>query len=530
MTSQKRTADHELNANSVEILEPVRASTIMTTIDNAISQAWTWVIRILSIDSDTNAGSVVANTHIQSSRQRNDGVTTLKRRRVRSHPKERQSRPSVSEQPMAGCGQLDYTGCVTEEDIKKRIDNYWAPPDLGFLKKSSKLEPRTPESTSDDESSSHEMDRLGSSPSSSINTVSTPRPLPQASEAKIGLSSVPVIRRPSQAAEYPSRSKLRPPGWDNEASLEERMNTLLLSPDDENVPAFLSPSEYITEKRLKLAKERKLKEREAAIRAAKELRLTRRRPLRPLVQPLSSRWESDVDNAQYRNPHEVITTSVGGTELRLKDFQTLLGRNAWLNDEIINSYIEWVVDAANKAAAQAPFAVGDFANKVPQFIAHNSFFYENLIKKGPSSTQGLMRRKKAPGTLLLEVDSVFVPICKGAHWTVGVVRPVAKTIEYFDSMGGNGRQFTDLMRQWLAFQLGDAYIEAEWKVPRTACAHQSNGYDCGVFVCTNAFCVALGLDTFCYTERDMTQQRRNIAAVLINRGFTGDFDFARAGL
>jgi sentrin-specific protease 1 len=131
---------------------------------------------------------------------------------------------------------------------------------------------------------------------------------------------------------------------------------------------------------------------------------------------------------------------------------------------------------------------------------------------------------------LLEVDSVFVPICKGAHWTVGAVRPVAKTIEYFDSMGGNGQQFTDLMRKWLAFQLGDAYIEEEWKVPRTACARQTNGYDCGVFVCTNAFCIALGLDTSCYAENDMTQQRRNIAAVLINRGFTGDFDFARGDL
>jgi sentrin-specific protease 1 len=417
---------------------------------------------------------------------------------------------------------LDYTGCVTEDDIRKRIDDYWAPPELGLLKKSSNLQPRTQESNSDDESSS-ELGRLRYSPSSSSNTLSTSQPLPRASETKTGLLSVPSIH----SSRISSRSSAR----DNEATLEERMNTLLLAPDDEKTPAFLTPSEYIIEKRLILAKERKLKEREAAIWAAKELRLTRRRPLRPLVQPLNLQWEGNVDNAQFRSPHEVITTSIGGTELRLKDFQTLLGRNAWLNDEIINSYIEWIVDAANRAAAKAPYATGDSTNsKVPKFIAHNSFFYENLIKKGPSSTQGLMRRKKAPGTALLEVDSVFVPICKGSHWTVGIVRPVAKTIEYFDSMGGSGHQFTDLMHKWLAFQLGDAYIEEEWTVPRTACAHQTNGYDCGVFVCTNAFCVALGLDTSCYAERDMTQQRRNIAAVLINRGFTGDFDFARAGL
>lgn len=118
------------------------------------------------------------------------------------------------------------------------------------------------------------------------------------------------------------------------------MNTLLLTPDNEKVSAFLTPSQFMTEKRLKLAKERKLKEREAAIRAAKELRLTRRKPLKALVQPLNSRWERAVENSQYKGFDEVITTSTGGTELRLKDFHTLLGRSAWLNDEIINSYIE----------------------------------------------------------------------------------------------------------------------------------------------------------------------------------------------
>lgn len=451
---------------------------------------------------------------------------------MRSDTKHSRPRPPASEQRRGGRGQLDYTGCVTEDDFKKRIDDYWAPPDLGLLKKSSKTQPTTiPESTSDEESSTYDLDRRRFSSSVSRSTSeSISRLLPRALGSRSVSSSMPAIHRPSQTVDYPPRSRHRTPVKDNGATLEERMNTLLLTPDDEKVPPFLTPSEYMTEKRSRLAKERKQKEREAAIRAAKQLRLSRRRPLKPLIQPLSSHWESNVDNAQYRSPYEVITTSIGGTELRLKDFQTLLGRNAWLNDEIINSYIEWIVDAANRAATEAPHTYGESANKVPKFIAHNSFFYENLIKKGPSSTQGLMRRKKAPGTALLEVDSVFVPICKGAHWTVGAVRPVAKTIEYFDSMGGNGQQFTDLMRKWLAFQLGDAYIEEEWKVPRTACARQTNGYDCGVFVCTNAFCIALGLDTSCYAENDMTQQRRNIAAVLINRGFTGDFDFARGDL
>jgi sentrin-specific protease 1 len=475
----------------------------------------------------------IADSHVQLARERNEGATRLKRQKLRSGSKNPRSRSVGNEHRKGGRGDLDFTGCVTEDDYKKRADDYWAPPELGLLKSSTLRPYRTPELDSDVEIASHEsLHRRRSHPSFSSRSNDSVSPPLRPPETKVGFSPMLPISKPSRTLDYSSWGISRSPGKDNGTTLEERMNTLLLTSDDQKGPAFLSPSEFIIEKRSKLAKERKLKEREAAILVAKELRLTRRSPLKALIQPLSSHWEIAVDNAQWtNNPHRVITTSIGGTELRLKDFQTLLGRNAWLNDEIINSYIEWVVDASNRAAsAAAPQACGEPTNKVPKFIAHNSFFYENLIKKGPSSTQGLMRRKKAPGKSLMEVDSVFVPICRGSHWTVGAVRPIAKTIEYFDSMGGSAHQFISLMRGWLEFQLGDSYVEEEWKVPRTACARQTNGYDCGVFVCTNAFCVALGLDTLCYRESDMTQQRRNIAAVLINRGFTGDFDFAQGGL
>jgi sentrin-specific protease 1 len=225
-----------------------------------------------------------------------------------------------------------------------------------------------------------------------------------------------------------------------------------------------------------------------------------------------------------------ITTGIAGTPLRRKDFETLLGSRAWLNDEIINAYLEWVVAAANLAAVAEAEVNGDPQSTVPKFIAQNSFFYENLSSKGPNSTERLMKRKKAPGSSFMEVDSMFIPICRSSHWTVGVVRPISKTIEYFDSMGGRNPQFIALMRGWLKFQLGSLYKEDEWTVDHTKCAHQSNGWDCGVFVCTNTFCVALGLDPSCYHERDMVQQRKNIAAILINRGFIGDFAWGSAGL
>jgi sentrin-specific protease 1 len=436
----------------------------------------------------------------------------------------------VDEHRKGGIGRMDISGCQTDIEARQRIDEYWRPRELPLLgQKPTAFEPtKVRESPSKERDSSESLHRRHSDSSESPTTP--------------GAFSSYQKRVSSWAPKTPKANSPRTPeslphgkavtsGTEIQESLADRLTGLLITPEDQKEDRFLQPSASKNVEREGIRIRRAREEREAAIRAAKALRLSRRKPLKALVAPLSSKWEDMVNAAQYtRSHHHVITTSIGGTELRLKDFNTLLGRHAWLNDEIINSYIEWVVDAANKAAVVETQARDEKASGVPRFIAHNSFFYENLNKKGPSSTERLMKRKKAPGKSLLEVDSVFVPICRGSHWTIGVVRPVAKTIEYFDSMGGNGRHFIDLMRSWLKFQLGDSYVEEEWKEPRTACAIQNNGYDCGVFVCTNAFCVALGLDTSCYQERDMVQQRRNIAAVLINRGFSGDFQWNMGGL
>lgn len=339
----------------------------------------------------------------------------------------------------------------------------------------------------------------------------------------------------------------------NQPDLDRKLKDLLLGGEEsENVesqdPVFELPAS--SNKTAQIAEKRKQRElqkaeelRVEAQRKADELkkiekerlerealvRLRRRLPNKPLVEALDPKWEQQVDASYLQsNTAQTITTSIGGTELAVKDFRTLLGRHAWLNDEIINSYIEWVVDAANKALP--PNAPVGKEKPVPKLIAHNSFFFENLTKKGPTSTDRLMKRKGAGGKSLLQVDTIFVPICRGSHWTIGAVRPVAKTIEYFDSFGGPGADFIKQMRGWLKHQLGDAYIASEWKEPRTGCAAQSNGFDCGVFVCTNAFCVAFGLETSCYRERDMSLQRRRIAALLINRGFEGEFAWDRTGL
>lgn len=290
-----------------------------------------------------------------------------------------------------------------------------------------------------------------------------------------------------------------------------------------------------TQKLREQERKQKVREEEAKAKAdlaRKNRRILRQDPVLPLVAPLTPAWEQRVAALGRVGRLDTVVTALSKTPLAGKDFSTLLGRTAWLNDEIINAYLEWIVEAANTAAKAEAKEHGEPDTLVPKFIAQNSFFHNTLKDKGPQATTRLMKRQKAPGTEFLKVDSMLVPICNGNHWTIGVVRPIAKTIEYFDSMGNpaNRTAFGRLIRIWLEHQLGASYKAEEWTVPETDCAYQSNGWDCGVFVCTNALCIAHGIHTTCYQERDMIQQRKNIAAILLNRGFVNDFEWTQAGL
>lgn len=325
---------------------------------------------------------------------------------------------------------------------------------------------------------------------------------------------------------------------DSDSGFRRSLQEHIAQDDDEFIQSQMPPSAHMT--RLKQQErrdyERQLKEdverekrRLQAIqwKSAQQARLVRRHPKQSFIRSLPESWEGRVARISAQDPNTVLTQTLGGSDIAVRDFHRLLGHGQWLNDEAVNTYIQWVADAGNQAATAAAHAAGQPASKVPKFIAHNSFFYQTITdpKKGPTSTERMMKRLKAPGVSLAEVDTVFIPVCKGSHWTLGAVRPVAKTIEYFDSMSSRGvpRDFDRLVRAWLGAQLGDQYQDDAWRTLDTPSVQQQNGYDCGVMVCTNAYCVTRGFDPGSYVHTAMTQQRKCIAAVLLNRGFHGDF-------
>lgn len=60
----------------------------------------------------------------------------------------------------------------------------------------------------------------------------------------------------------------------------------------------------------------------------------------------------------------------------------------------------------------------------------------------------------------MKVEHVFIPVnMLDAHWTLLVVSPATKTIEYFDSMRRLSRQPTANVKAWLTSEFGPVFKE-----------------------------------------------------------------------
>ena len=254
----------------------------------------------------------------------------------------------------------------------------------------------------------------------------------------------------------------------------------------------------------------------------------------PIIQPLSTEWNTKVDEALARGPASQVATTSTGNPITRRDIGKVLPQPntgddpaGWLNDEVIAAYLQAVVDLGH---AQ----VGHRRTDIPKFHAFNTFFYTNLQRPGGyDNVKRWARRAKIGGRDLEEVERVFIPVnASGAHWTLAVVSPTRKTIEYFDSMHGSASAVVANVRAWLAGELGSAYDADEWIFRedderlrgRGQGPTQNNYSDCGVFAATTAKMVVLGVEPCAVTAGDMPLQRRRMVAELLNGGFSGDFE------
>lgn len=288
----------------------------------------------------------------------------------------------------------------------------------------------------------------------------------------------------------------------------------------EDLSAALQLMLDVDEARRRAEEERKAK-------AAEEERLRKtgglRAPRRRLITSLPEVWSRKVLESLSVSPNQVLTTTAENVELRRHDFLKVVPETEWLNDEIVNGALQWVDRYVNAAAG-----ITDIRSPKRVCLAMGSFFYKRLEDNGVQGTERGLRRYGVSKANFLDLETILMPICKNNHWTLLVVRPQKRTVSHMDSFNPNGSAaHTNRALQWIHAFLGNDYKTNEWKTVRHEAPKQTNGYDCGVFTITNGICLALGLNAIdTYSGEDLPVQRHRIAGMLLNKGFSGEFDLA----
>ncbi|XP_038201570.1 sentrin-specific protease 2 isoform X3 [Arvicola amphibius] len=189
---------------------------------------------------------------------------------------------------------------------------------------------------------------------------------------------------------------------------------------------------------------------------------------------LTEDMEKEISNALGHGPPDEILSSAFKLRITRGDIQTLKNYQ-WLNDEVINFYMNLLVERSKKQG-------------YPALHAFSTFFYPKLKSGG---YQAVKRWTK--GVNLFEQELVLVPIHRKVHWSLVVMDLRKKCLKYLDSMGQKGHRICETLLQYLQDESKTKrntdlnllewthYSMKPHEIPQ-----QLNGSDCGMFTCKYA--------------------------------------------
>ncbi|XP_075412285.1 sentrin-specific protease 2 isoform X2 [Tenrec ecaudatus] len=189
---------------------------------------------------------------------------------------------------------------------------------------------------------------------------------------------------------------------------------------------------------------------------------------------LTEDMEREVSNAIGHGSQDEVLSSAFKLRITRADIQTLRNYH-WLNDEVINFYMNLLVERNKKQG-------------YPALHAFSTFFYPKLRSGG---YQAVKRWTK--GVSLFEQELILVPIHRKVHWSLVVIDLRKKCLKYLDSMGQKGHRICEILLQYLQDESKTKrnidlnllewthYTLKPHEIPQ-----QLNGSDCGMFTCKYA--------------------------------------------
>ncbi|XP_073050341.1 ubiquitin-like-specific protease ESD4 [Primulina eburnea] len=229
--------------------------------------------------------------------------------------------------------------------------------------------------------------------------------------------------------------------------------------------------------------------------------------------PLTKEEEDHIDRALSNLSRRKVLVSHKNSNIDITgEILRCLSPEAWLNDEVINVYLELLKERESKDP-----------QKFLKCHFFNTFFYKKLISgRGGYNFQSVRRwtTHKKLGYNLLECDKIFVPIHQEIHWCLAVINKKDEKFQYLDSLRGVDSQVLNVLARYYVDEVkekcGKDLNVSSWEREYvTDLPKQENGFDCGVFMIKYAdfFSRDIGL---CFNQQHMPYFRRRIAKEILN--------------
>nr|XP_043606017.1 ubiquitin-like-specific protease ESD4 isoform X2 [Erigeron canadensis] len=232
--------------------------------------------------------------------------------------------------------------------------------------------------------------------------------------------------------------------------------------------------------------------------------------------PLTDEEEQIVANALSVSSRKVLVTHEDSNITITGEVLRCLRPGAWLNDEVINLYLELLKEREKKEP-----------KKFLKCHFFNTFFYKKLISGRTGYDYKSVRRwtsQRKLGYSLQECDKIFVPVHKEIHWCLAVINKKEKKFQYLDSLGGIDRQVMRVLANYIVDEVKDKNGKdidvTSWKQEFvTDLPNQENGYDCGVFMIKYAdfYSRDIGL---CFKQEHMPYFRKRTAKEILGLNAT----------
>ncbi|GJU09592.1 ubiquitin-like-specific protease ESD4 [Tanacetum coccineum] len=233
-----------------------------------------------------------------------------------------------------------------------------------------------------------------------------------------------------------------------------------------------------------------------------------------LFNPLTEEEEERVATAlSYSNRENVLVNHENSNIMITGKALQCLRPHAWLNDEVINVYLELLKERERREP-----------KKYLKCHFFNTFFYKKLVggrTKTGYDYESVKRwtAQKKLGYSLDECDKIFVPIHKEIHWCLAVINKKDKKFQYLDSLGGADKKVLRALAKYITDEVkdktGKSIDVTSWEQEFvTNLPSQENGYDCGMFMIKyiDFYSRDIGL---CFSQEDMPYFRKRTAKEIL---------------